>query len=79
MFDFSRICRFPNVIGATDETHVGNKSPSFKENVVINMKNYHSINTMTVCDVKIKFINLVAKWQGSSYDSFVWNNSKLCR
>lgn len=56
MFDFSRICRFPNVIGATDETHVGNKSPSFKENVVINMKNYHSINPinpMAVCDAKI--------------------------
>lgn len=27
MFDFSRICRFPNVIGAADVTHVGNKSP----------------------------------------------------
>lgn len=79
MFDFSRICGFPNVIGAIDGTHVGIKSPSFEENVFVNRKNYHSINTMAVCDAKLKFINLIAKWPGSSHDSFVWNNSILCQ
>ncbi|XP_062588934.1 putative nuclease HARBI1 [Saccostrea cucullata] len=74
-----RICGFPNVIGAIDGTHVGIKSPSFEEHVFVNRKNYHSINTMAVCDAKLKFINIVAKWPGSSHDSFVWNNSTLCQ
>lgn len=30
MFDFSRICRFPNVIGAADVTHV-EISPLFRK------------------------------------------------
>ncbi|XP_062581489.1 putative nuclease HARBI1 [Saccostrea cucullata] len=66
-------------ISAIDGTHVGIKSPSFEEHVFVNRKNYHSINTMAVCDAKLKFINIVAKWPGSSHDSFVWNNSTLCQ
>ncbi|XP_061190020.1 putative nuclease HARBI1 [Saccostrea echinata] len=79
MFQFSRISGFPNVIGAIDGTHVGIKSPSFRENVSMNRKNYHSVNTMAVCDANLKFLNVVAKWPGSSHDSFVWNNSKICQ
>ncbi|XP_062620963.1 putative nuclease HARBI1 [Saccostrea cucullata] len=79
MFNFSRISGFPNVIGAIDGTHIGIKSPSFEENVFVNRKNYHSINTMAVCDANLKFLNVVAKWPGSSHDSFVWNNSTLCQ
>lgn len=47
MFDFLRICGFPY------GTHVGIKSPSFEENVFVNSKNYHSINTMAVCYAKL--------------------------
>lgn len=71
MFDFSRICGLPNIIGPIDGTYDVIKSKSFEENVIVNRKNYHSINTMAVCEAKLKFINLVAKWQGSSHVSFL--------
>lgn len=32
---------------------------------------------MAVCDASLKFINLVARWPGSSHDALVWNNSTL--
>lgn len=38
MFDFSRICGLPNIIGAIDGTHDGIKSKSFEENVIVNRK-----------------------------------------
>lgn len=40
-------------------------------------KNFHSINVMAVCDSNLKFLNLVAKWPGSSHDAFVFSNSVL--
>lgn len=34
---------------------------------------------MAVCDSNLKFLNLVAKWPGSSHDAFVFSNSVLCQ
>ncbi|XP_061173676.1 putative nuclease HARBI1 [Saccostrea echinata] len=34
---------------------------------------------MAVCDSNLKFLNLVAKWPGSSHEAFVWSNSVLCQ
>ena len=36
-----------------------------------------SINVMAVCDAKMRFTNLVAKWHGSVYDSAIFNGSAL--
>lgn len=77
MRGFSDIAGFPNVIGAIDGTHIRIKSPSLDEHLYVNRKNYHSINVQAVCDSKLRFMNIVAKWPGSTHDSFILENSAL--
>jgi len=74
---FSAIAGFPNVIGAVDCTHVPIKSPSNNEEAYVNRKGVHTINVQAVCDANMRIIDLVAKWPGSTHDSFVWRNSGL--
>ena len=38
---------------------------------------YHSINVQRVCDEKLRFINIVWKWTGSTHYSFILENSPL--
>jgi len=71
---FYRIANFPNV----DGTHIRIKAPSVDEQFYVNRKNYHSVNVMGVCDYYLKFLNVVARWPGSTHDSFVLTNSRLC-
>ena len=41
----------------------------------MNRKNFHSINTQVICDATLRVTDLVAKWPGSTHDSFVPMNS----
>ena len=52
-------------------------SPPNDEHLFVNRKNYHSINVQGVCDEKLRFINIVSKWPGSTHDSFILENSAL--
>lgn len=71
------LSKFPNVLGCIDGTHVPIKTPCKDEHLFINRKNFHSINVQGVCDSDLRFTNLVAKWPGSSHDSFIWTDSVL--
>jgi len=65
------IGNFPNIFGLIDGTHVRIIAPSQHEDQFVNRKGYHSINVQVVVNADSQFINIVAKWPGSSHDSSV--------
>ena len=75
--DFHSIAGFPNVVGCVDGTHIPISAPHTNENTYVCRKGFHSINVQGICDAKLRFLNVVAKYPGSSHDSFVWRNSAI--
>ncbi|XP_064648763.1 putative nuclease HARBI1 [Lineus longissimus] len=75
--EFHNIANFPSVLGLVDGTHVWILGPSQHEWRYINRKGYHSINTQVVMDAQYRFINVVAKWPGSTHDSVNLRESGL--
>ena len=63
-----------HVIGAIDEPHISD--PHLMMNTCL-WKKYHSINVQGVCDDKLRFINIVTKWPGSTHDSLILQNNAL--
>ena len=68
---------FPGVIGCLDGTHVWITAPHICEVDYVNRKGYHSINVQVICDHLGKWINIVAKWPGSTHDSRILKNSQI--
>ena len=68
---------FPQVIGCIDGTHVPILAPSQNEGIYVNRKNLHSIDIQAICDANLKFIDIVAKWPGSTHDAFMWRQSEI--
>ena len=50
-------------------------APSDEEDGFVNRKNFHSINTQVICDATLRVTDLVARWPGSTHDSFILMNS----
>lgn len=75
--NFYDIANFPGVIGCIDGTHVAIQEPSENPEQYRNRKGYTSINVQVACDPRYKFINIVAKWPGSTHDSFMLRQSNL--
>lgn len=76
--EFYLIHKFPNVIGIVDGTHIPILSPGGDDaETYRNRKTWFSINTQGVCDANMKFIDIVARWPGSTHDQTIFNFSKL--
>ncbi|XP_018569031.1 putative nuclease HARBI1 [Anoplophora glabripennis] len=76
--NFYDVANFPRVIGAVDGTHCRIISPGGDDPEVFrNRKGYFSINAQFVCDSRLKILNVVARWPGSTHDSPIFNNSRL--
>ncbi|KAL0879679.1 hypothetical protein ABMA27_003394 [Loxostege sticticalis] len=76
--DFYNIARFPRVLGAIDGTHILMQSPNSNIGEEFrNRKSVFSMNMQGVCDANLNFMNVVARWPGSSHDATIFNNSEL--
>ncbi|KAK5648020.1 hypothetical protein RI129_002912 [Pyrocoelia pectoralis] len=80
--DFYRVVSFPRVIGCVDGTNIRIQSPAVAvcgedAEIFRNRKSYFSINTQLTCSADLKFINVVARWPGSTHDSTIFNNCAL--
>ncbi|KAJ8945877.1 hypothetical protein NQ318_002717 [Aromia moschata] len=70
--------QFPQVIGVIDCTHVrimssgGNEAERYR-----NRKGFFSWNVQTICDARLRIIDIVARWPGSSHDQTIYNNSRV--
>ncbi|XP_051164287.1 putative nuclease HARBI1 [Leptopilina boulardi] len=72
---FYRIASFPKVIGAIDCTHIKIKSPGGQNAEIFrNRKGYFSLNVQAICNSNLEFLDIVARWPGSSHDSTIFNN-----
>ncbi|KAK0135064.1 Beta-1,3-glucosyltransferase [Merluccius polli] len=70
-------CRYAGVVGAIDGTHIKIIAPSKDEDVFVNRKKLHSINTQIVFDATFNILDVVAKWPGSTHDSRILMESGL--
>ena len=75
--NFMAIASMPGVVGAIDGTHIKIIAPSIDEDVFVNRKELHSINTQIVFDATFNIIDVVAKWPGSTHDSRILMESGL--
>ena len=79
MQGFYEIANFPGVLGAIDCTHVAIQSPGGEyAELYRNRKGYFSINVQAVCNARLEFTNIVARWSGSSHDATIFGNSRIC-
>ncbi|XP_050064959.1 putative nuclease HARBI1, partial [Aphis gossypii] len=72
--------KLQGVIGAIDCTHIAitppkKDDPIYPENIYVNRKGYHSINTQLICDANLHILNVSARWPGSTHDTHIWNDS----
>ncbi|WAR30052.1 LOW QUALITY PROTEIN: HARB1-like protein [Mya arenaria] len=75
---FYRKCKFPNIVlFSVDGTLVPILAPTANEESFVCRKGFHAINCQAVASSDLRFIDIVAKWPGSSHDAGVFDNSVL--
>ncbi|XP_029347997.1 putative nuclease HARBI1 [Acyrthosiphon pisum] len=75
---FYGIAKFPLVIGAIDCTHIKIQSPGGPNAEYFrNRKGWFSLNVQTVVSAKLKIMDIVVRWPGSTHDSTIFSRSKI--
>ncbi|XP_052215115.1 putative nuclease HARBI1 [Dreissena polymorpha] len=75
--EFYRKCSLPNIVGAIDGTLVPIVAPTENEEVYVCRKGFHALNCQAVSSPDLKFLDVVARWPGSTHDSAIFENSRL--
>ncbi|XP_018303528.1 putative nuclease HARBI1 isoform X2 [Mycetomoellerius zeteki] len=66
---FYNIACFPRVVGAIDG---GEEAEVYR-----NRKGIFTINVQVICDGTLKFLDIVARWPGSTHDATIFNASRV--
>ena len=74
---FYQMGGFPSCILCIDGFHVSICIPFEDENSFVNRKCFHSINVQAMTDADYKFADIVARWPGSTHDSFIFRTSDV--
>jgi len=64
-------------LGYVDETQIAIIAPKVNEHVYVCRKGFHSLNVQGICDAKLRFISVVAKYPGSCHDAFIWRDCSV--
>ena len=67
--EFYDIAGMPNCLGAIDRTLMLILAPHIDEHLYVSRKGGHCMNILAICDGKLKFTYVVAKFPGSSHES----------
>jgi len=77
---FFDIAGFPRCIGAIDCSHIRIQSPGGDDaELYRNRKGFFSLNVQTIADANRKIQDIVCRWPGSSHDSNIFWNSRICQ
>ena len=74
---FYKMGGFPSYILCVDGFHVRIGTPHTDENAFVNRKGYHSINVQAMMDPDYKIADIVARWPGSTHNSFIFRMSEV--
>lgn len=75
---FYNRARLPRCIGALDCTHVRIQSPGgVNAETYRNRKGFFSLNVQAICNVDLKFQDVVCRWPGSAHDANIFRNSRV--
>ena len=77
--NFFRSFRIPQVAGVVDGTLIPILTPHVDGHVYICRKGYAAVNCQVVCDHQGIILDVVARWPGSTHDSFVFRESSIGR
>ena len=75
--EFYQVARFSGVIGCIDGSRIPIIVLSEFEYAYVDRKGFHSINIQGICDANLLFRDDVARWPGSSHDSFILGTSGI--
>lgn len=68
----------PGCLGGIDGTHIA--LSAVRQNLqraYLNRKKFHSLNVQVVCDDRLLFTNLNARFAGSNHDAHIFLGSRL--
>jgi hypothetical protein len=68
---------FKDCLGALDGTHIAAYVPITDQPRYRNRKGTLSQNVLAVCDFDMRFLYILAGWEGSAHDARVFNDSIL--